>query len=240
MLRSKTHLHETLKHRYAGPDGRLEVLVGPYWVDVLREDRIVEIQTGNFHSIRRKVKTLSQERRVQLVHPIPATKMIVKRAERGGGIVSRRRSPKHGRLRDIFGPLTRLAGLLPGPNLTLTVLLTEEEEHRVDDGRGSWRRKGVSVVDRVLTRIVQETDLHTGDDYLRLWETIPPSPFTTKELAQANHESRSLAQQACYFLSRGGVLRAVDRTREGIWYVVVREECGKTAAAEAGCTRAGH
>jgi len=231
MLRSKTHLHEALKRHFAQAGGEVEAKVGSYWVDVLCADRIVEVQTTNLHGLRKKLQALSQHGEVQVVYPIPAAKFVVRRAKRGGEVLSRRRSPKRGRPLDVFQELVNVAGVLPGPNLTLSLLMTEEEDHRVDDGKGSWRRRGVSLVDRVLVNIVEQLDLRTGADYLNLLPALPPSPFTNKQLARASKMPEWLARRATYFLSRGGALEQVNRTQEGIWYSVVTKERSPMAKA---------
>ena len=56
----------------------MELDIDRFVVDILRYDRIIEIQTKNFSKIRRKLATLSNQYPVRLVYPIPAEKWIIK------------------------------------------------------------------------------------------------------------------------------------------------------------------
>jgi hypothetical protein len=78
----------------------------------------------------------------------------------------RRKSPRRGKLEDLFLELVRIPHLINHPNLTLEVLLIREEEIRHADGKGSWRRRGVSIIDHRLLEII---DNHSDR------QTISPS-----------------------------------------------------------------
>ena len=72
-------------------------------IDIVRDDLLLEIQTGNFASIKSKLVHLVQEHRVRLIYPIAQEKWIVKLSkEENGGEVTRRKSSKRGRLEDLF------------------------------------------------------------------------------------------------------------------------------------------
>ena len=94
-------LHNQLKDYYAGEVDQVEATVEGYIVDVVKDGVLVEVQTGNFGSIRQKLLDLLRSHRVRLVHPVPLNKWII-RVGPGGGQVSRRRSPKRGRVEEVF------------------------------------------------------------------------------------------------------------------------------------------
>ena len=71
-------LHRALKERYAARGGAVETVVGGYVADVLLGDRIVEIQTGSFSSLKRKLPRLLAKHPVTLVHPIARDRFIVR------------------------------------------------------------------------------------------------------------------------------------------------------------------
>jgi len=68
------HLHAALKAWYAGPDVRVEASIDGgqrgYVIDLVRGDLLIEIQTGNFSSIQRKLKDLVKRYPVRLIYPI--------------------------------------------------------------------------------------------------------------------------------------------------------------------------
>ena len=52
------------------------------------------------------------------------------------------KSPRKGRLTDLFGELVMIPHLIDEENFSLEVLFIDEEEARCDEGRESWRRRG--------------------------------------------------------------------------------------------------
>ena len=135
-------LHEQLKEIYARETGLIESPLGDYRVDVIRGDLLIEIQTRSFSSIRDKLRDLAGEYRVRLVHPIAYQKWVI-RLDREGKQVGKRKSPKRGRVEDIFYELVYMPKLLSNMNFELEVVMVDLEEYWIDDGKGSWRRKGV-------------------------------------------------------------------------------------------------
>ena len=79
----------------------MEEWVDGYLIDIVRGDQLIEIQTGNFSAIKAKLEDLVRNHPVRLVHPIAQTKWIVRLDARGERI-SKRRSPRKGRLEDVF------------------------------------------------------------------------------------------------------------------------------------------
>jgi len=61
----ETSLHAALKDWYARPGDRLEALLEGvpvtktvYHIDIIRQNQLIEIQTGNFSALKPKLKTL--------------------------------------------------------------------------------------------------------------------------------------------------------------------------------------
>lgn len=119
-------LHAALKEWYAQPGDRLEVSVDGFVVDIVRGDLLIEIQTANFFSIKRKLTELTAHHPVRLVYPIAREKWIVKLTKDGNSQLSRRKSPKRGALEQIFGELVSFPQILSSPNFSLDVLLIQD------------------------------------------------------------------------------------------------------------------
>ena len=199
-------LHAALKVRYAGEAGTTEAQVGSYVCDAVREDgEIVEIQTGNFGSIEDKLSALVQGARVRLVHPIAALRFVEVR-DPDGTLLRRRKSPRGGTEWDIFAALIRAPRLPLMAGLSIELALVEETELRVADGKGSWRRKGVSVLDRRLDAVRDTILLSGAEDYRRYLPDALGSEFTSKELAAAGPIRTELARKALYVLCRIGLI----------------------------------
>ena len=176
-------LHRQLKEHYQTPESRLEESIDGYIVDVVTPDELIEIQTGNFAGIRTKLSVLLQKNRVRLVYPVAAETTLLLLNE-DNSLLSSRKSPKRGSIYSAAAELLYLAELLTHENLTIEVLLVRQDEIRSNDGRGSWRRRGISITDRVLVEIIHSTRFTAGTDYLRFLPDGLPSPFSNMDLAE--------------------------------------------------------
>jgi hypothetical protein len=207
---AETTLHNQLKNWYAMPGDTIEAPVEGYLIDILRGDLLVEIQTRSFSSLRSKLETLLPQHAVRLVHPIAQEKWIVRQGKDKSKLSKRRKSPKHGRVEQVFKELVYIPHLVGKSNFSLEILLTREEEHWVDDGSGSWRRKGWRVAERYLLEVVERVELSSPKDYLRLLPEDLPDPFTTLDLAQQAGIPRRLAQQMAYSMRAIDMIQIAD------------------------------
>jgi len=212
-----TELHLALQGLYAGDDGVIEAAVGSYRADVLRGGVCYEIQTGSFGAIRRKLEKLLQHQRVVLVYPVAQQKLIVQ-IDGEGREVSARRSPKRGRMVDVFAHLMHLRGLLAHPKLQLEVVLTVERELRRKDGMGSWRRGGVSLVGRELIEVVEVQRFKRPADLKRLLPKELPREFTTADLRETLSLRGGLAGKMAYALRELAVIEQVGKRGNALVY----------------------
>jgi len=214
----ETSLHRDLKHIYADGDAPVEAKLGPYRIDVLNDDQLVEVQTRNLGAIRPKVRKLCRDQKVLVVKPIAHRKYIVKPDKRKPEGISRRLSPKRGRLLDLFDDMVHFAAEFAHPNVALEVLLTEEEELRQPKRAHRWRRRDYRLLDRALLRILEIHRFTTPADFRRFLPTDLPRPFTTGTLAEAMDEPRWLTGQIAYSLRQMGVITPVGRQGNFILY----------------------
>jgi hypothetical protein len=211
-------LHAAVKKWYAAEGDRFEQRVGDYVADIIRGDIVIEVQTGSFANIRNKLTELSRDRQVRLVYPIAKRKWILTVEPRTGEEMRRRRSSREGGPFHLFDELISIAHLIKKGNLSLDILLTEEEEVRTADGKGSWWRGGVSIVDHRLLGVVGRIELHDARDYLTLLPRELGSKFTNRDLAAAAKIGVGLASKATWCLRKMGALRkAGSRGREFVF-----------------------
>ena len=109
-LLNEKPLHASLKQWYARPGDRFEVAVDGFVIDIVRNDLLIEIQTGSFSAIKSKLANLARSHRVRLVYPIVQEKLIVRLATDGRRGAVRRKSPKRGRLEDLFWEMVNIPG----------------------------------------------------------------------------------------------------------------------------------
>jgi hypothetical protein len=203
-------LHAQLKEWYRRPGDLLEQVAGSFVVDLVRGDLLVEIQTGGFAPLRRKLELLAQEHPVRLVAPIPLVRRIVRLSDEGE-VLSARRSPRRGRIEDIFSRLVSIPSLLCLPRFQLEIVLTHQDELRVYRPGKAFRRRGWVVTGRQLVSVEERRLLATPADAARLLPLALPELFDTAELAQAAGIERRLAQQMTYCLRAMGVLETAGK-----------------------------
>jgi hypothetical protein len=222
-------LHAALKQWYAQPDGRTEVAVDGFVVDVVRgrnpfarrEDLarglLIEIQIGNFSSIKRKMRQLTEHHALRLVYPIPREKWLLKMPKREGGEVERRKSPKRGRVEEMFKELVSFPALLSRDTFSLEVVFTREEELRHYDP-DEWRNRGWVTDERRLLEVVDRRLFERPTDALTVLPETLPEPFTTADLAEAMDGPRWLAQKMTYCLRKmGGIVQIGKRGRSKLY-----------------------
>ena len=215
-------LHSALKDWYALPGDQYEAPIDGYIVDLVRDDLLIEIQTGGFSSIRRKVQTLAENHRLRLVYPVVVEKWIVTLAKNGTDtLAGRRRSPKRGTMEQVFKELVSFPKLIANPNFSLEVLLIREEEVRRYDRRRGWRRKGWILHERRLLEVIRR---HVFEEPADVLSFIPPNldePWSSADLAAAVGQPRWLVQKMVYCLREMGAIRATRKLGNAILYVKV-------------------
>ena len=209
-LLNEKPLHASLKQWYARTGDRFEVPVDGFVIDIVRDDLLIEIQTRNFASIKSKLINLVRSHRVRLVYPIVQEKWIVRLATDNGCKVIRRKSPKRGRLEELFGELVSIPQLLSNPNFSVEVLMTREEEMRRYAGKRAWRRRGWVIEGRRLLDVVDQRLFGQTSDWLRFLPDGLES-FTTRDLATGIDSRRELAQKMAYCLREGRMIELIGR-----------------------------
>lgn len=192
-------LHAAIKAELAQPADRLEVAVGGFVIDLVRAGgELVEVQTGGFSALGRKLDALLDQHRIRIVTPIPAERQVV-RVDRHGEVISARRSPKRAGALSVFDRLVAFPALLTHPHLTVEVLLLREAHVRAAQpvtARGRTRDPG----ERRLLAVLDRIELRGPEDVVGLLPPLPRAPFTTGELAERLGVTRLLARRAAYCL----------------------------------------
>ena len=181
-------------------------------IDIRRGDLLIEIQTGSFAAMGRKLDRVLSQYRVLIVHPIAVETYLHKPGAKP------RRSPKRGDLYSIFDELVSMPTLLDHPNLAIEVFLVSVDSHQRADpsmrrNRGGWRTH-----DRCLREI---RDRYRFEEMADLAALVPdglPPVFTTADLATAVPTTRPRAQKMAYCMREIGAFEVLRRTRKGYEY----------------------
>ena len=209
-------LHRALKERYAVPGSATEQAVDGFVADVVVGERIVEVHTGTFWSLRKKLPRLLDRFEVTLVYPVARDRYIVKVPQDPDMPATRRKSPKHDNVFGAFAALVSIPALLEHPNLTLDVVMIVEEVIRAADA--TRRRRPWICVDRRLVEVTETHRITSMADLFTMLEVDLPEFFTSRDLASVMQSSRRLGQQAAFCLREAGVSEICGKEGNALVY----------------------
>jgi hypothetical protein len=219
----ETSLHRELKRLYAGRDAQTEVVLDKYRIDAVSDGQLIEIQHGSLAAIRDKIRRLLKTHAVLVVKPIVRTKLLVKQSAPEGRVLSRRLSPKRGKLLDVFEELVYFTRVFPHPRLALEILLVDVEEWRYPGHgrRRRWRRNDQVMADQKLISIGQSTRLRRATDLLELVPAVLPRQFHSGHLAELAGVGRGVAQRIAYCLREMKAVEQIGKEGNALIYRVV-------------------
>ncbi|MDO4733001.1 MAG: hypothetical protein Q4B50_05745 [Bacillota bacterium] len=222
-------LHAILKYYYEPRPEHHEIPVQGFVADICNESGIIEIQTGSFDKLRRKLECFLEHGPVTLVYPLPHRKWLRWIDPQTGEISEARKSPKTGQPAEACFELGKIQALLSHKNLHIRLLLLDVEEHRYLNGWSRDGKKGSTRAERIPLSLVAEIALDAPVDYLQLLPAAGlPEPFTRAELAKLTRLSPKRNQYLLRCLLKLGLLR--QEGKRGRSYLYFIEKKAATAA----------
>ena len=192
--------------------------------DILWDGHVMEVQTGGFFPLKPKIAWYLTHTpcRVTVVHPIPAVKYLSWIDPADGSIISRSRSPKRGRVRDVAKELYWLSDFIGNPRLSVRILLLEVEEYRLADGWSKDKKRGSNRYERFPTALLGDVSLITPADYAAY--------FLPDSLAASDADGRCSVFTAAAFGNAAGIR---GRATYGVLHLLEKlelvEECEEKA-----------
>jgi len=217
---NENQLHAALKDRFYKAGDLTEEKLAGFTIDLIRENKLIEIQTGNFSALKKKLHYFLDDYKINVVHPIIHKKTIIKLSD-AGEIVSSRKSPKTGKIEEIFKELIYIPSHLIHPNFSLTVPIVDVKEYWKDDGKGSWRRKGWSIQNKKLIKVHEIIKFNAQHDYLDLLPESIPKSFTNKELSLAARISMRLTQKMTFCLRKMALIEIVEKKGNAFVFQII-------------------
>ena len=216
---NESSLHRELKLIYTGRGGQTEVETAGFVVDGVNADgACIEVQGRNFGgAFMGKVAKLAALGNVKVVYPVIIAKYLEVFDEEGTQQY-RRKSGRRGSVWDVFFPLIYAPEMPLVPGLEIELALVDVAERRVRDGKGSWRRRGVSIRDRKLLALHESVTLKRPADYLRFVPFAKNLEFTSGDLAAQAGIRVELARKTLYVLARLGIVEKTGRKGNRLVY----------------------
>jgi len=218
-LLNESSMHASLKAYIEPDESKYEVAHNGYIVDILRDDGVVEIQTGTFGSMKKKLAALLQCGYVTIVYPVAREKRVYWQDMDTGEISGGKLSPKHAQSCEIFKELRWIREHLWHENLRLRIITIESAVYNRMDGYGKDKKKRASRIDKQLVRIIDDFIISSADELIKLLPDTLPDEFTVKDMVKHGKLQNAVAQYGLKLLYDFGLL---EREMQGRVYVYRR------------------
>jgi len=205
-------LHNEIKHLFCADETKHEIKVGSYVADIKTDYGIIEIQTGAFNKLRKKLTVFLEDTLVTLVYPLPDTKWLLWINEQTGEVTKKRKSPKKGSIYDAVFELYKIKPFLSHKNLRLCIIFADIEEYRFLNGWSKDRKKGSSRHNRIPVKINGKVYFNFAKDYLQFIPENIPENFTTKDLKTAAKINMRTSQTLLNILHHIGTVKRVGKS----------------------------
>lgn len=218
-LAEKT-VHAILKNYYEPDLSGQEVPVKGLIADIFTGKEIVEIQTRNFASLKKKLSVFLSLYPVTIVYPLPKKKWIIWIDPETGECSEKRKSPKTGSPYDAFKELYRIKEYLSHQNLSIRVVFLDMEEYRLLNGWSRDKKRGSHRYDRIPLSIVEEMEFGCARDYMQLVPYGIEEPFDTKTFGKSAKIKQDRASQVLNVLYHLGQVDRVGKKGNAYLYRV--------------------
>lgn len=219
-------IHAVLKNYYAPYSDEQEIRIGRYFADAVSEDGIFEIQTKALYRLKDKLADFTAAALVTVVHPVEYETRTVYVSADTGEIVKetpfRKADPKS----RIFEELYSIRDFLGHERVRfiLTRLKVEKRVYfsgsKLPELRSRSVRKKLTI-EKMPLKLLNETVLHSKEDYRVFLPDGLPQQFTKKEFTKlAKDGSTSLRLEV---LRAAGLLKQVGKQGNSYIYSVAEE-----------------
>ncbi|HOA31642.1 MAG TPA: hypothetical protein PLI11_10855 [Clostridia bacterium] len=204
-------MHAFLKNYIDSNKNNHEVKIGPYYVDILNEEGVYEIQTKQLFRLRKKLHVLLPEYVVTIVLPLIKTKTIYWIDTTSNEVSKGRKSPKKCTWYDVFSELYAIKDLLDNSNMKIMPILLDVDEYRLLNGWSYDKKKGSTCHDRIVTNVHESMMIASKEDYCKLVPDSLAEDFSSKDFAKEAHTSIKNARLTLNILRHLGVVKQISK-----------------------------
>ncbi len=223
-LISEKLIHSSIKY-YLENEENHEQKIGKFYVDILKDGHIYEIQTANFNKLREKLDYFfSLEYDVTIVYPFSHKKIIYWLDPETMELSKGRYSNRKGNFMNIFPELYKIKQYLKNDKLHFKFILINMDEYRFLNGRDKTRKIGSSRIERIPSEIVDILDIKVLNDFCYFTKCFSDSHFTTKDYKKINKSTIKEAALALNILSYLGIIERIGRIGRLYLYKNIVEE----------------
>ncbi len=216
-LAEKT-MHNVLKNYYSEGIDYQEVPINEFVADIYQNGHIIEIQTGNFNKLRKKLSSFLPEYKVTIVYPVVNIRNLMYIDEATGSIRAGRKSPKRDNFYTAFKELYKIKNYLNHPNLSLILLLLEVDDYKLVKGNG--KRQRYEKYDIVPKEILAELHITRPEDFIQLIPIELKEKFTARDFSDVANIHNGYAQLILNIFNYIGIVTRVGKDGNSYIYEV--------------------
>lgn len=205
---SEKSLHKYVKDYLEPNINNQEIKVGSYFVDILRNNEVIEIQTKHFNKLRAKLEYLLKNYKVTISYPHYKVKYL-EYMDDDLNVLERRKSPKKGNIYDVFLELYKIKYLLKDENLKIKVLLYDMKHQKIINSK-SKRPKYFSY-DQIPLSLEEEVNINCLEDYLIFLPSSLKEEFTSKDFKKEAKIPLKTAQIALNILNYLNIIKIIGK-----------------------------
>jgi hypothetical protein len=200
-------------------DGATEVAMAGFICDAVRVDgSVIEVQTGSYAPLCKKVLYFAKQKvHVTIITPI-IKKKFIELYDCDGQLLRKSVSPKKENLYQLFDYLVYAPELACQKNVTIVLCVVEVLEKRIDDGKGSYHRKGISISDTVMLQCCEAFPYKTKREFATFIPFKKNEIFTVSSFAKTARLKRELASKTLFTLNKMKVVERVGKNGNSFLY----------------------
>ena len=206
---SENQLHNSLKKYYFQKGDIIEHKLEGYYIDIFREDTLIEIQTSSFSKVKKKYDNLLKKYKIIMVYPISSSKWISKIGRDKN--ITKRKSPKSENIYNIFDELVSIPTYINHQNFSIEVINIHQEEIRKTIVPKRRYRKNWKTIDRKLIKVISTHLFNNKFDFLKLLPHNLPEEFTTKDVLETSKIGKSSIQKMIYCLNKMNAISEIGK-----------------------------
>ncbi len=200
-------VHATLKLYFDEYVANHETGVGDYVADIVGEHGIIEIQTRSFERLKNKLHDYLPNVRVTVVYPISVNTIVY--TVNDDGVVSKRKSPKHGDIYSLFDELYKIREFIDNDNLSVCAMMINTDEFRKSCSRKK-SRKGFLRTEKYPTELLDEIYFNSLADY-DIFLPENSDEFTAADLAKSLNISADCARLILYTFRDCNIVKLIGK-----------------------------
>lgn len=217
---SEKTLHNVLKNYYSGSEDCQEIPINEFVADIYMDGHIIEIQTGNFNKLRRKLDSFLNEYKVTIVYPLVYNRYLIYIDKETGRLSEKRKSNRKDNYYTAFRELYKIKQYLNHPNLSLKLVLLEADEYKIENMKLKNARRRAEKYDIVPKEIIEELEINCPQDFIQLIPLELDEKFTAKDfskIAKVHGTTGSLILNIFHYL---GIVERVGKSGNSYIYEV--------------------